>query len=65
VRAGTLLASLAVCVALTALVAVLLDWSFERAVLAAPVAVLVAGAVGFLLVLWTRMIMDSFRRDRR
>jgi hypothetical protein len=64
-RARAVVTSLAVCAALTALAAVLLDWSFERAVLLAPVVVAVAGAVGFLVVLWTRVALDSVRRRRR
>jgi hypothetical protein len=50
---------------LTALAAVLLDLSFERAVILAPVVVLVAGAAGFLVVLWTRVLWESIRGRRR
>ena len=64
-RVRALLVSLAACCALTAVAAVVLDWSFERAVLLAPVVVAVAGAVGFLLVLWTRVALQSVRRRGR
>ncbi len=57
--------SLAACAALTALAAWLLEWSFERAVILSPVVVAVAGAIGFLLVLWTRIALDSVRGRRR
>jgi hypothetical protein len=56
------LLSLAVCAGLDALAAWLLDWSFERAVILAPVVVAVAGAVAFLVVLWTRVAWESVRR---
>ncbi|HZO61614.1 MAG TPA: hypothetical protein VFB35_01390 [Gaiellaceae bacterium] len=59
------LLSAAACAALTALAAVLLDWSFERAVVLAPVVVMVAGAAGFLVVLWTRILLETFRGRRR
>jgi hypothetical protein len=36
--------------------------SFERAAYLAPVLVLVAGAVAFLLVLWTKVIYEAVRR---
>jgi hypothetical protein len=55
------LISLGACLALTALAAVLLGWSFERAVILAPIVVMVAGAVGFLVVLWTRVVWESLR----
>jgi hypothetical protein len=56
--------SLAACAALTALAAVLLDWSFERAVILAPLVVAVAGAVAFLVVLWARVAWESLRGRR-
>jgi hypothetical protein len=65
VRARVVLISLGACLGLTALAAVLLDLSFERAVVLAPVVVLVAGAAGFLVVLWTRVIWESIRGRRR
>jgi hypothetical protein len=65
VRPRVLLISLLACLGLTALAAVLLDLSFERAVVLAPVVVLVAGAAGFLVVLWTRVLWESIRGRRR
>ncbi len=64
-RPRVLLISLLACLGLTALATVLLDLSFERAVVLAPVVVLVAGAAGFLVVLWTRVLWESFRGRRR
>ena len=64
-RPRVLLISLGACLGLTALAAVLLDLSFERAVILAPVVVLVAGAAGFLVVLWTRVLWESIRGRRR
>ena len=56
---------LAACAGLDALAAWLLDWSFERAVVLAPVVVAVAGATAFLVVLWTRIAWESVRGRRR
>ena len=64
-RPRVLLISLGACLGLTALAAVLLDLSFERAVILAPVVVIVAGAAGFLVVLWTRVLWESIRGRRR
>jgi len=58
------LIALAACLALAAITALLLDWSFGKAVILSPVIVLVAGAAGFLLVLWTRILVDTFRGRR-
>jgi len=55
---------LAACAGLDALAAWLLDWSFERAVVLAPVVVAVVGATAFLVVLWTRIIVDALRNRR-
>jgi hypothetical protein len=55
----------AACAGLTALAAWALDWSFERAVILSPVVVAVAGAVGFLIVLWARVAWESVRGRRR
>ena len=66
IRLPVLLASLAACAGLTALAAWILDWSFQRAATLSPVIVLVFGAAAFLVVLWTRIAMDSIRgRHRR
>ena len=64
-RWPVLLASFAVCAALTALVAWLLDWSFQRAATLSPIIVLVFGAVAFLIVLWSRVLWESIRTRRR
>jgi hypothetical protein len=64
-RLRVVLASCAACAALTALAGWMLDWSFERAVLLAPVVVAVAGAAGFLLVLWARVAWESVRGHLR
>ena len=64
-RPRVVLISLGACLGLTALAAVLLDLSFERAVVLAPVVVVVAGAAGFLVVLWSRVIWESIRGRRR
>ncbi len=56
--------ALAACLALAAITALLLDWSFGKAVILSPVIVLVVGAAGFLLVLWTRILVDTFRGRR-
>jgi hypothetical protein len=58
------LIAVAACLGLAALTALLLDWSFGKAVILSPVIVLVAGAAGFLVVLWTRIIVDMFRGRR-
>jgi hypothetical protein len=56
---------LAACAGLDALIAWWLDWSFERAVVLAPVVVAVAGATAFLVILWTRIAWESLRGRRR
>ena len=55
---------LALCVGFDALLAQLLDWSFGRAVVLLPVVFVVAGAIGFLVVLWTRVAWESVRAHR-
>jgi ATP/ADP translocase len=64
-RLALVAAVAAACAGLTALAAWLLDWSFERAAVLSPVVVAVAGAVAFLVVLWTRVAWESIRRWRR
>jgi hypothetical protein len=61
IRWPVLLGSLAACAALTALAAWILDWSFQRAATLSPVIVLVVGAAAFLVVLWTRVALNSIR----
>jgi hypothetical protein len=58
------LASFAVCAALTALAAWTLDWSFQRAATLSPIIVLVFGAAAFLVVLWGRILWETFRKKR-
>ena len=60
-----ILISLGVCVGLTVLAAVLFDWSLEKAILLAPVVVVVAGMTAFILVLWTKIVVDAIRGRRR
>ena len=57
--------SAAFCVALTAVVALVLDLSFSRAVVLAPVIVATAGATIFVVLLWTKVIWDSTRGRAR
>jgi hypothetical protein len=64
-RARVVLIAFAVCVALAAITALLLDWSFGKAVILSPVIVMVAGAAAFLVVLWTRILWESIRDHRR
>jgi hypothetical protein len=64
-RLGLVAVWLVVCAGLDALAALLLDWSFERAVVLAPVVVAVAGAGAFLVVLWARVAWESVRGRRR
>ena len=57
--------SVAACVALSALAALVLDLSLTRAVVLAPVIVATAGATIFLVLLWTKVIWESTRRGSR
>lgn len=59
------LISLAACLGLAALAAWLFDWPLEKAIVLAPVIVVVAGATAFLLVLWGKVIRESLRNRRR
>ncbi len=61
-RAKLVLPSALGVVAVTALTAWLLDWSFEKAAFLAPVIVVSLGAVAALAVLWTRVVWESLRR---
>lgn len=63
-RVRLTLFTVAACAGLTALAALVLGWSFERAVILSPVVVAVAGAVAFLVVLWTRVAWESIRGRR-
>jgi hypothetical protein len=51
-------------VGLTAIAAAWFDLSFERATVLAPVVVLTAGAAAFLVLLWSKVVWESFRRRR-
>ena len=64
-RARVVLIAFAACLALAAITALLLDWSFGKAVILSPVIVMVAGAAGFLVVLWTRILWESIRDHLR
>jgi hypothetical protein len=64
VRLRVVLVASAACLGLAAITALLLDWSFGKAVILSPIIVMVAGAAGFLLVLWTRILVDTFRGRR-
>ncbi len=63
-RTSVVIIAFAACLALAAITALLLDWSFGKAVILSPVIVMVVGAAGFLLVLWTRILVDTFRGRR-
>jgi hypothetical protein len=52
------------CAAVVALAAVLFELSFERAALLAPVIVACVGAAAAVVVLWTRIAVESLRRRR-
>jgi hypothetical protein len=43
----------------------LFDLSWESALVLAPVFVLVAGGFGFLLVLWSKVVYESFKTRSR
>ena len=58
------LIALAACLALAAITALILDWSFGKAVILAPIIVMVVGAAGFLFVLWGRIVWESIRGPR-
>jgi hypothetical protein len=62
--ARRLAASAAVCAGLVAGTAVVFRMPLEQAAVLAPVIVAAAGAVGFLLVLWTRIAVVSLRGTR-
>ena len=52
------------CAAVTALAALVFDLRFERAAVLAPVIVISVGAAAALVVLWTRIALESLRRQR-
>jgi Na+/citrate or Na+/malate symporter len=59
------LAVAAVVVAVLVLIGMAFGLSFERAAFLAPVLVLIAGGIAFLLVLWGKVIYESLRSRRR
>ena len=63
-RVSLLFGSAFASLALVALATLVLDLSFERAVLLAPVIVLSAGAIFGLLVLWGKAALEPLRRRR-
>ena len=63
-RLRVVLVASAACLGLAAITALLLDWSFGKAVILSPIIVMVAGAAGFLVVLWTRILVDTSRGRR-
>jgi hypothetical protein len=64
VSVRVVLIALAACLTLAAITALILDWSFGKAVILAPVIVMVVGAAGFLFVLWGRILWESIRGPR-
>jgi branched-subunit amino acid ABC-type transport system permease component len=52
------------CACVVALAAFLFDLKLERAIVLAPVIVLAVGAAAALVVLWTRVAVESLRRRR-
>ena len=57
--------SLAACLGLVVLTALLLNWSLQKAIILAPIIVVVAGAAAFLFVLWGKIVIESIRGRRR
>jgi hypothetical protein len=64
VRARTVVAATACCLALTALTAWIFAWSFEKAAFLAPVIVVSAAAIVGLVLLWTRVAWESLRQAK-
>ena len=63
-RAHRLLISTVVCAGLVLLASWHLKMPLEKAALAAPIIVLAVGAAAFLVVLWTKIVVDALRRSR-
>jgi len=55
--------SAAACAVLVLATAWLFEMPLEQAAVAAPIIVAAAGALGFLFVLWTRVLVDTLRRQ--
>ena len=60
----SVLVALGACLVLCAIAALAFDWSFQKALILSPIIVLVAGAAGFLVVLWGRIVLESIRGRR-
>ena len=60
----SVLIALGACLALCAIAALAFGWSFQKALILSPIIVLVAGAAGFLVVLWGRIAWESIRGRR-
>ena len=56
--------STAVCAALVLVGRAVFDLDWENALVLAPLFVLCAGGIAFLVVLWTKVIYDSVRSSR-
>jgi len=56
--------SAAACTALVLATAWVFEMPLAEAAVAAPLIVAAAGALGFILVLWTRVLVDTLRRQR-
>jgi hypothetical protein len=64
VTARAIAISAAACTALVVTTALVFQISFERAVVLAPAVVMGLGALGFLVVLWTRIAITQLRGTR-
>ena len=60
-----LLVSAVVCLGLAVGVAWFTDLSFARAALLTPILVLTLGAAAALVMLWTKVVLESVRSSRR
>jgi enterochelin esterase-like enzyme len=64
VRAARYLVGAAFAAAATALAAWYFHWSFEKAALLSPIVVAAVGAALGLVVLWTKVVWETFTRSR-
>jgi hypothetical protein len=64
VSARLVVSSAVACAAVTVLAALVFELSLERAAVLAPVIVLSVGAALGVLVLWTRVVVESLQRRR-
>jgi hypothetical protein len=65
VSARVVVGSAVACAAVIGLAAFIFELSLERAAVLAPVIVVAVGAGLAVVVLWTRVAVDSLRRQRR